>query len=236
MAEQLSEGSDGSLDDVAVVPRRRLDHSGLLVVSWSVHPVTRQVSEVRLDDSGCAVFHARPEGVISSSWLISPAVSLADVFGTLCRGSPAFSSRRWTLHRGDASGDELAGFAFYDIDGKWQAPRAFRLVLPTEADYRSASPDMELSRLARAGHVGEGFIMLCSKLPMTATDGSLTLDFGIDAKVLPSVKNFIAEDPDGKRVFAIYKTSELTCNLTIEMPVTPLVAFALAVAIVSTAN
>jgi hypothetical protein len=212
----------------------------VFTVAWSVQPIVRQVRRLWMADSINPIFFARPIGPMAapSTWLITERDIAAgadspEVIAVLSRGRPSFLSRRWLLRCGD---NEALGFAFYDLKPRRRAPRAFRVVLPLATPYQSASPEKDLSALARAGEVDDDFLLLCSKIPIKLPDGRLVLSFGLNTITNPSVKNFIVEDAEGTKLFVIYKSSEETCTVRVRPPMTPLFGFALAVAIVTTAN
>jgi hypothetical protein len=52
--------------------------------------------------------------------------------------------------------------------------------------------------------------------------------------VEPSLKNFIVEGRHGNQLFVIFRSSAGTCTVRAAPPFTPLMAFALAIAIVTT--
>jgi hypothetical protein len=213
---------------------------GVFTVAWSVRPIVHQVRRLWMADSINPIFFARPIGPMAapSTWLITErdiaaAADSPEVIAVLSRGRPSFLSRRWVLRCGD---NEALGFAFYDLKPRRRTSRAFRVVLPLATPYQSASPEKDLSALARAGEVEGDFLLLCSKIPAKRPNGRIALSFGLNIIVQPSVKNFIVEDAEGTKVFVIYKASDETCTVRVMPPITPLFGFALAVAIVTTAN
>jgi hypothetical protein len=112
--------------------------------------------------------------------------------------------------------------------------RAFRVVVPKQRPYVAQVPEQELAYLAKHGSADkEQFITYSSKQPEKTQDGKLMLRFG-DVYVLASVKNFIVEDEEKDPVFMCYRSSSATCTVKAWPPLTPLVAFAWAVAIVAT--
>jgi hypothetical protein len=86
--------------------------------------------------------------------------------------------------------------------------------------------------LAKTGRVDNRFKVYSSKIPIKR-GASAYLDFGT-VHVQPSLKNFIVEGHHGRRLFVIFRSSGGTCTVKVAPPFTALVAFALAIAIVTT--
>jgi hypothetical protein len=117
------------------------------------------------------------------------------------------------------SGPELSG------------TRAFRVVLPKKRPYQPAEKDLELCQLAKSGVVDNArFTMYSSRIPVRAPSGGLTLAFGPETYVVKSIKNFILEDENKQPLLMIYKSSIGTCTLRLREPITPVIAFGIAIA------
>jgi hypothetical protein len=139
-------------------------------------------------------------------------------------------SRRFWLKGDDG---EMFGMHFYSLVGRRSAPRAFHFVLPNTVPYLPQSEQHELSRIAKAKFSDPSAVrILSSKLPTKDTNGRTVLKFG-KVFVVPSVKNFVLEDEEGQILFMIYKGSDATCTVKVRAPLTPLMGFAMAIAIVS---
>jgi hypothetical protein len=123
------------------------------------------------------------------------------------------------------------GFAFIAVENR-HSVRAFRAVLPREPPYAPQAPDMELAELARRGTADARFLVYASKVPERNADGRLILRFG-DVYVVASVKNFVVEDDDRDTMFMIYRSSSATCTVQAREPITPIMAFAWAIAIIT---
>jgi hypothetical protein len=148
-----------------------------------------------------------------------------------CTAALCHGKRRFWLHLPDAPDNEF-GFSFFDTEGR-NAPRSLRVVIPRTRPYTAASPDEKLAQLAKKGTAdAERFVTYHSRQP-TRRDGRLVLRFG-DVYVIASVKNFIVADSDDNMLFMIYRSSTATCTLKVSPAISPLWAFAWAVAIVTT--
>jgi hypothetical protein len=213
----------------------------VFTIAWSFPPLARHGRRVWMTAATSPVFFARPIGAVTvpCTWLITerdvPAPpDSPEVIGVLTRGRSSLLSRRWVLRCG---GNEELGFVFYDPTGKRRGVRAFRVVIPRAPPYRSESPETNLSSMARAGQVdNNNFLMLGSMIPFKKPDGKVALRFGQNIILQPSVKNFIVPDAEEKHVFVIYKSSDETCLVRAMPPITPLFAFALGVAIMTTTD
>jgi hypothetical protein len=132
-------------------------------------------------------------------------------------------NRFWMHEAGSAF-----GFSFISVEGR-HAVRAFRAVLPTAAN----PGEVDLAELARSGTADpEKFVVLASKVPERGPDGRLVLKFG-DVYVIASVKNFVVLNEQNATLFMIYRSSAATCTVQAREPVTPIMAFAWAIAIIT---
>jgi hypothetical protein len=207
-------------------------------IAWAVKGFGRTKRHIRLCDHDVPVYFTR--GSVSSdvgqSWLITEQdIEATDAASALVCGQLSHEkrTRRWTFRERDVPGEGF-GFAFYDLNGKKHSARAFRVVVPKEAarPYQSTAKENELSQLAKCGQVDDRFQLYSSKIPVKR-NGVTVLDFGA-VYVESSLKNFIMQDDDGRRIFVIYRSSGGTCTVKAALPITPLMAFALAIAIVTT--
>jgi hypothetical protein len=214
------------------------DEVRTFTIAWVVKGLVRAKHHLRMCDHDAPVYFTC--GSVSSdvrqSWLITKQdIEVTDPESPLVCGevSREKRTRRWTFRERAVPG-ECFGFAFYDINGKKHAARAFRVVVPTDAarPYKSTTKENELSQMAKVGIADSRFQLFSSKIPVKK-DGASLLDFG-HVYVEPSLKNFIMEDGNGRPIFVIYKSSAGTCTIRVAHPFTPIMAFALAVAIVST--
>jgi hypothetical protein len=167
-------------------------------------------------------------------WLISDRNDVFDPIAPSCRGLLFHGKRRFWLQIPGTADCEF-GLSFYDIPGL-RVTRAFRVVVAKGRPYTAESKELELARIAKQGTGdAEKFVNYASKQPEKNEKGKMILRFG-DVFVVSSVKNFIVEQEDGQPLFMIYRSSSATCTVKAWAPLTPLVAFAWAVAIVTTAN
>lgn len=133
--------------------------------------------------------------------------------------------------------NELLGLGFYGVgesvsggDMKRFLGRAFRIAIPEQGQWVPQGKEDELSRIAKMNEQRPSVRIIPSKLPVR-TDGRLVMKFG-DVFVISSIKNFVVE-LEGRTVFMIYKSSSGTVTVKIAPPITPVMAFGLAVAIIS---
>jgi hypothetical protein len=139
-------------------------------------------------------------------------------------------SRRFWLKDDDG---EMFGMHFYSLGGRRSAPRAFHFVLPNTVPYFPQTEQHELSRIAKAKASDSSAVrILSSKVPTMDPNGRTVLKFG-KVFVVASVKNFVLEDEQERTLFMIYKFSDATCTVKVRAPLTPLMAFAMAIAIVN---
>jgi hypothetical protein len=208
----------------------------MFTISWVKKHGKRQ--QVRMFENDIPVFFAKcVRNRWAVNWIISNKVDCFDVNNSstyIGRISQNRNSTRFSLQRSGFDTESL-GLAFYVI--KYDVPfRAFRFVLPKTEPYRPPSEEFELSRLAKVGEVDPNqFTLYSSVLPVKTADGRLTLSFG-DVFVLKSLKNFMVVDDTGEIIFMIYRSSEGTCSLRIREPITPLIGFAISIAIVTAGN
>lgn len=125
---------------------------------------------------------------------------------------------------------EVMGISFYDPP--IQSIRAFRIALPNANPYNQSNENVSLSRAAEENIQSENYKIYSSKLPMRSVNGRLGLFFG-NVSMLQSVKNFIMTDENNNQIFVIYKTADESCTLKFVDPITPLIAFAISIAIIS---
>jgi hypothetical protein len=167
-----------------------------------------------------------------ASFLIADKDSVSSPTDSGCRGQLFHGKRRFWFQMRNTPDCEF-GFSLYDVEGRHVA-RAFRVVVPKKRPYVAASPDLELAQLAKRGSAdAENFITYASKLPEKNKQGKYTLQFG-NVFVVPSVKNFMVEDENKDPMFMIYRASNSTCTVKAWPPMTPLVAFTWAVAVITT--
>jgi hypothetical protein len=207
-------------------------------IAWAVRALVRTKRHIRLCENDAPVYFAR--GSINHDshelWLVTEQdVEVTDPASPLVCGHVMRENRtrRWTFRERDVPGD-LFGLAFYDISNKKFAARAFRIVMPRAParPYQSTTKETELSWLAKIGRADRRFKVYSSKIP--ARRGSAAyLNFGT-VHVEPSLKNFIVEGHHGSQLFIIFRSSSGTCTVRAAPPFTPLMAFALAIAIVTT--
>jgi hypothetical protein len=162
-------------------------------------------------------------------WELSVGVDSGSVCAQLFHGKNRF----WLQRRGCSECD--FGFSFIPVAGR-HTVRAFRAVLPREPPYIASSPETELSVMAKQGTADPGrFIVYASKHPERGPDGRLVLRFG-DVYVVASVKNFLVDDEDNNRIFMIYRSSSGMCTVQAREPITPMMAFGWAIAVITKGN
>lgn len=130
---------------------------------------------------------------------------------------------------------EMMGLSFFSPrDVNVYGIRAFRVAIPRNNNqYFPSSSDMNLSKIAKRNVNLDDFIIYSTKLPEVRND-VLVLNFH-DSDVMASIKNFIIEDENEKMIFKIYKsTIDQKCSIMIDNPITPLIAFCIAIAIIIT--
>jgi hypothetical protein len=207
-------------------------------LAWDVRALVRTKRHIRICEHDAPVYFARGSVNHDSHhlWLITEQdVEVTDPASPLVCGHVMRENRtrRWTFCQRDVPGD-LFGFAFYDIDDKKSAARAFRIVIPRPAarPYHGTTKETELSWLAKIGRADGRFKVYASKIPVKR-GAAAYLNFGT-VHVEPSLKNFIVEGRRGGQLFVIFRSSGGTCSVRAAPPFTPLMAFALAIAIVTT--
>ena len=124
---------------------------------------------------------------------------------------------------------QLAGISFI---------RSFRVALPVEGHtYTAIDKQNDLSRIASRGEPVQvpNVKIYQSALPVKKEDGSLTLYFG-PYSIMRSTKNFVVRDDKNSPIFTIFKTFDGICTLKVRPPFTPLIGFAIAVAISTSTN
>jgi hypothetical protein len=164
--------------------------------------------------------------------LIADRPDVCDEASPGCRGQLFHGKRRFWLQLKGVADCEF-GLAFFSLDGK-NAARAFRVVIPNKRPYAPESKDLEIAQIAKRGDADpEKFTVYSSKTPDKDKDGKMMLRFG-DVYVIASVKNFIVEDAKKGVLFMIYRSSSSTCTVKVWAPLTPVIAFAWAVAIITT--
>ena len=150
------------------------------------------------------------------------------------------SGYRFTLYeKGDDIGvanPQLAGIAFCNLKSNSRI-RMFRVAIPEiGTSYKPADKYGDLSRIAsndNESHV-PNIKVYSSALPIKKEDGTLVLYFG-PYSIMRSTKNFVVRDETNSPIFTIFKTFDGICTLKVRPPITPLIGFAIAVAI-STSN
>lgn len=124
---------------------------------------------------------------------------------------------------------QIAGICFVDLKNENANIRMFRIAIADEP-YTPSGKENDLSRIAYRGNEIPGVKVYSSELPMKQSNGTLTLDLG-PYSIIRSIKNFIIRSPEGVPLFTIFKTFDGICTIKIRPPFTPIIAFALAVAI-----
>jgi hypothetical protein len=165
-------------------------------------------------------------------FLITDHPNVTDETNPGCRAQLFHGKRRFWLQLKSAVDYEF-GFSFFDLDKK-NVARAFRVVMPIKRPYQPETPDLELSQLAKKGTAdADKFVVYNSRLPERNREGKMVLRFG-DVYVVASVKNFIVEDEKKGILFMIYRSSSSTCTVKAWAPLTPIMAFAWSLAIITT--
>jgi hypothetical protein len=197
-------------------------------IAWSTSKFSRQKLNIRMSAQDQPVFFGRrfTLGPTGATWSITPPDQTFD--------NPTARlynrSRRFWLK---GSSGEMFGMHFYNIDGRRSAPRAFHLVLPNIVPYIPPTEELGLSQIAKAKVAPwKAVRLLSSKLPTKKEDGRMCLSFG-NVFVITSVKNFIVEDEQGETLFVIYRSSDTICTVKVRAPLTRLIAFGMAIAIIS---
>jgi hypothetical protein len=195
--------------------------------AWSTGGVSRQKTNIRMCVQDCPIFYAAKtsDKQFGATWVVSESVSKD---ATACARLHNHARRFWMK----TDQTELFGLHFYDVNRKRNAPRAFHLALPNTTPYVAATREAELSRIAKTGFNGKDVEMFTTKQPTIGSNGAVVLKFG-NGFVVTSIKNFIIEDENGQTVFMIYKSSSSTCTVKAKLPVTPLMAFGIATAIIT---
>jgi hypothetical protein len=226
-----NEGNDDHAPDRPTVPRTVDAGPQIFTVAWN-SSLRHQKCQLRLCANDQPLLFARPLRGKPACWLVVDKETISSPADGGCRGQLFHGKRRFWLQLRDVSDYEF-GFSLYDTGGRHVA-RAFRVVVARNRPYAAPSKDRELAYLAKKGTAEtENFITYASKLPRKTEDGKYLLSFG-NAYVLTSVKNFIVEDENGKPLFMIYRSSSGTCTLKAWSPLTPIIAFGWAVAIITT--
>lgn len=131
---------------------------------------------------------------------------------------------------------EIMGIAFYDYKdetcNKVFRGRTFRLAMPKTFPYFPANKEMNLSRLAMREIVSDDILLFRSKLPTEIGNNKYRLDFG-NVYVVSSIKNFVIENDDHQIIFMIYKSANGICSVRFAAPFNSLMAFGLAIAIIT---
>ena len=128
---------------------------------------------------------------------------------------------------------QLAGIAFFDMKGKDRQMRSFRLALPTsDKFYDFNNKEKDLSRIALKGVEVDGVEIYSNSKPDVLANHKLFLDMGPYEKKR-SLKNFMIKDNNDKVMFIIFKVVHGMCKVKSREPITPIVAFALSVAAIT---
>lgn len=144
------------------------------------------------------------------------------------------SGSRFTLYgKADDVGlaePQIAGISFVNLKSNARI-RMFRVALPAQDNpYTPSEKKDDLSRIAAAGDPVPNVQIFSSALPVKKEDGTLSLYFG-PYSIVRSTKNFLVRAEDGSNIFTIFKTFDGICTLKVKQPFTPLIGFAVAVAI-----
>lgn len=128
---------------------------------------------------------------------------------------------------------QLAGISFIDLPGDDSRIRFFRVAIPIEGcQYIPSTKDEDLARVANIGQVKPNVQIWSSALPKKHKNGKLTLDMG-PYQVKRSLKNFIIRDDKDNIMFLIFKSFDGVCKIKASPPFTPIIAFGLGVAILT---
>jgi hypothetical protein len=128
----------------------------------------------------------------------------------------------------------VCAFHFFGLGAAVKGSQGLRVVIRNGDGTVDA---IELMRLAQNGTAaGERFTVLTSRRPVKTADGKLELNFGRSSFVIPSVKNYILEDAEGRVRFTIHRSSSCTCSARSYGPLSHLIVFGLSVAIVAAAR
>ena len=186
------------------------------------------------------IFHSKEKKTKIGNCFVICTDANIDCYSKSYQGSLKISqsSTRFTLftpqgeqyqsHEGEAM-----GLSFYDPkEIKCYGVRAFRIALPKRQPYFPSTKDMNLSKIAQKNVQSDDIQIFSSKLPELFPGPVLKLQFG-SVHVISSVKNFILEDGNGNVIFMIYKSSNGMCSIRIAPPITPLIAFAISIAIIT---
>lgn len=148
------------------------------------------------------------------------------------------SGKRFTLtaksEKNQGKFSEIMGLAYFDPE-EMKDVKAFVMIYPKEGQepYFPLTKKESLSRLARnslKGHIGDQFEIFKSKLPTKDSEGVLHLGLGVQY-VVPSIKNMLICDANGRKIFMIYKVSDGALNVKFAPPLTELIAFSIAIAV-----
>ena len=146
------------------------------------------------------------------------------------------SGARFTLYpkpENDQKPSQILGLSFINLDDDDANIRTFRIAISEESvQYCPTDKHDDLSRIAKKGLVVPDIKVYSSVLPKKNDDGSLTLDLG-EYTIIRSTKNFIVRDSDNQPIFTLFKTFDGICTMKIRPPITPLMGFSIAIAIVT---
>jgi hypothetical protein len=192
-------------------------------ISWAASRLSRRKSKIRM----CLYEQVR---FFAQRLTSRPGAPLWVVYagGARCSASQwaarVFNKGRRFWLQVPGPGGDLIGFHFCDPNGQKSGPRGLHVAIARTA----ATQELELSRVAETGFGDPDRVRVFASRP-PARMGDEKAVFAI-----ASVKNFIVQDENGQTVFMIYKSSDSTCTLKTRDPISPLMAFGLAVAIITT--
>jgi hypothetical protein len=125
-------------------------------------------------------------------------------------------------------------FHFFSLGSNFRRMQGLRLLLPNATApglFRELDGFMKLAQSDSVDR--EAFTLVMSRMPVKRHDGKSEIKFPASSFALQSIKNFILEDDNGRALFAIHRSAAQMCGVRIRAPITPIIAFALSVAIVA---
>jgi hypothetical protein len=144
------------------------------------------------------------------------------------------------LKPNDDRDGELAGISFHTASAGSSSLIGLKLVLTANGrPHFPISKRWNMSRVAHAAsrgeEINEKFVAFESKIAVAKDDWEALLGLG-GIPVMKSRKNCVICDGAGERIFVLYKISDSWFGMKCRFPITPLVGFGLALAIISSAK
>jgi hypothetical protein len=127
---------------------------------------------------------------------------------------------------------EVLGLSQVTLPENRTKARTIRVVLPKGIANYPITEARELARIAQVGEPNPTIWQFVNRVPTIGPDGMVTNPFG-NVYLVDSVKNFVFYDDSNELLFMVYKSAEGTFNVKGKEPFTPLTAFALSLAIIS---